>query len=77
MSEVYINGLRKLEKLHIINNSFTKRAVGYGNNNLKMFQASNCERLQSIWFGKCNYTYFAGTFKLKNLPSLEYLVIGF
>ena len=77
MSEVYIIGLSKLEKLHIENNSFTARAFGYGNHNSKVFQELNCERLQSIWFGKCNYTYFAGTFKLKNLPSLEYLVIGF
>ena len=62
MSEAHINGLRKLEKLHIENNSFTARAFGYGNNNSKVFQESNCERLQSIWFGKNNYTYFAGTF---------------
>ena len=58
VSEVYINGLSKLEKLHIENNSFTARAFGYGNNNSKVFQASNCERLQSIRFGKCNFNLF-------------------
>ena len=41
VSEVYINGLSKLEKLHIENNSFTERAFGYGNNNSKVFQESN------------------------------------
>ena len=77
VSDVYINGLSKLEKLNIEHNSFTSRKNSYGMIISKVFQVSNCERLQWIEIGQCSFSDFAGVFKLRNLPCLQYLIIGF
>ena len=77
VSDVYINGLSKLEKMNIEHNSFTSRKNSYGMIISKVFQVSNCERLQWIEIGQCSFSDFAGIFKLRNLPCLQYLIIGF
>ena len=76
VSDVYINGLSKLEKLNIEHNSFTNSKYSYGKIISKVFQVSNCERLQWIEIGQYSFSDFAGVFKLRNLPCLQYLIIG-
>ena len=76
VSDVYINGLSKLEKMNIEHNSFTRRKNSYGKSISKVFQVSNCERLQWIEIGQYSFSDFAGVFKLRNLPCLQYLIIG-
>ena len=70
----------KLEYVYIKDFSFTE--VFYLNDiNVELgpwtsFQLVNCERLISIEIGSYSFADFGGGFELKNLPSLEYIVIG-
>ena len=77
VSDVYISGLSKLEKLSVEHNSFTNSKNGNGKIISKVFQVSNCERLQWIEIGQFSFSDFAGDFELKDLPCLQYLKIGF
>ena len=70
----------KLEYVYIKDFSFTE--VIYLNElylelgSWKSFHLVNCERLISIETGSYSFVDYAGEFELKNLPSLESIVIG-
>ena len=70
----------KLEYVYIKDFSFTE--VIYLNElylelgSWKSFHLVNCERLISIEIGSYSFVDYAGEFELKNLPSLESIVIG-
>ena len=71
-----INGLKRLKKLKIGNDSFTRSAGTFGNDESKSFHILNCEALESIEIGEYSFSDFAGNFELKNLPQLRSIKIG-
>ena len=71
-----INGLKRLKKLKIGNDSFTRSAGTFGNDESKSFHILNCESLESIEIGEYSFSDFAGNFELKNLPQLRSIKIG-
>ena len=71
-----IEGLNRLKTIKIGNNSFTHRKNNWGNDKSKSFHILNCESLESIQIGEYSFSDFAGEFKLKYLPQLQYLCIG-
>lgn len=84
-----IDGLQKLTRLKIGNNSFTfvtpehwrvlfpnEAFLRQLNNTKKSFHILNCEELTSIEIGMFSFSDYAGQFELKNLPALEFIKIG-
>ena len=71
-----INGLKRLKKLKIGNDSFTRSAGTFGNDESKSFHILNCESLESIEIGEYSFSDFAGNFELKNLTQLRSIKIG-
>ena len=72
----YINGVIRLQKLKIGQNSFTQITYGSGQDRSKSFHILNCESLESIEIGEWSFYDFAGEFELKNLPALQSIQIG-
>ena len=71
-----IDGLNRLKTIKIGCNSFTQKKNRDGNDKSKSFHILNCESLESIQIGEYSFSDFAGEFKLKYLPQLQYLCIG-
>ena len=71
-----IDGLNRLKTIKIGINSFTQKKNDDGNDKSKSFHILNCESLESIQIGEYSFSDFAGEFKLKYLPQLQYLCIG-
>ena len=71
-----IDGLNRLKTIKIGNNSFTQEKNSYGNDESKSFHILNCESLESIEIGQYSFSDFGGEFELKNLPPLQYIIIG-
>ena len=71
-----IDGLNRLKTIIIGNNSFTQNKNARGNDESKSFHILNCESLESIQIGKYSFSDFGGEFELKNLPQLQYILIG-
>ena len=78
----HIDGLRKLERIHIGMNSFTRvksddhwdwKKV---NDSSRSFRILNCPRLKSIVIGEFSFSDYAKDFELTNLPELEVLKLG-
>ena len=74
--DVKIDGLKKLKSLKIGKNSFTQKTNDYGNDESKSFHVLNCESLELIQIGEFSFSDFGGDFELKNLDSLQSLMIG-
>ena len=58
-------------------NSFTQKkyhSEGYYKG--KSFQILNCESLESIEIGDYSFRDYGSEFELKNLPQLQYIIIG-
>lgn len=70
-----IDGLKELKELQVGDNAFRDetRAI---DSNLKSFHISNCALLRDIRFYKSSFKDFGGEFELKNLSSLQSLIIG-
>ena len=68
-----MNGLKSLT---IGSNSFTRKKNSWGNDGSKSFHILNCKSLESIKIGEYSFNDYAGQFELKNLPSLQSLIIG-
>ena len=66
-----LDGIIKLEKLMIGNNSFTQGKNSFWYNQSKSFHILNCESLESIQIGEYSFSDFGGEFELKNLPQLQ------
>ena len=63
--------------IKIGNNSFSIRSINTSLPNVsKSFHILNCESLESIQIGQSSFWEFAGEFELKNLPQLQYSLIG-
>ena len=71
-----LDGIIKLEKLMVGNNSFTQSKNSFWYNQSKSFHILNCESLESIQIGEYSFSDFAGQFELKNLPQLQSIQIG-
>ena len=82
-----IEGLNRLQRLKIGDNSFTqfkyKDFVNdfYGpytkcRNVSKSFHILNCKSLKVIEIGQCSFADFGGEFELRNLDNLESIKIG-
>ena len=71
-----IDGLKKLKTIKIGNNSFTQKKNDDGENELKSFHILNCESLESIEIGENSFRDYGSEFELKNLPQLQYIIIG-
>ena len=81
-----IDGLNRLKRLKIGNNSFTQvnqdewkdswsEAMKRCNKS-KSFHVLNCESLESIQIGEYSFSDFGGEFELDNLPQLQSIQIG-
>ena len=81
-----IDGLNRLKRLKIGNNSFTQvnqdewkdswsEAMKRCNKS-KSFHVLNCESLKSIEIGEYSFSDFGGEFELDNLPQLQSIQIG-
>ena len=82
-----IDGLNRLQRLKIGNNSFTQvKLSDFKNdsagsvlkcrNESKSFHILNCESLKVIEIGCCSFADFGGKFELRNLDNLESIKIG-
>ena len=71
-----IDGLDQLKHLKIGKNSFTQEKNSDGADKSKSFHVLNCKALKSIEIGKYSFSDFAGQFELKDLNSLQSLIIG-
>ena len=72
-----IEGLNRLKRLKIGNNSFTQNKNSlYGNDISKSFHILNCESLESIQIGKFSFSDFGEKIELKNLPQLQSITLG-
>ena len=82
-----IDGLNRLKRLKIGNNSFTQvkwndfKNDWYGSidncrNESKSFHILNCESLKVIEIGRYSFADFGGKFELRNLDNLESIKIG-
>ena len=82
-----IEGLNRLQRLKIGNNSFTQvknndfkidwdGSTSKCQNESKSFHILNCESLKVIEIGCCSFIDFGGEFELRNLDNLESIKIG-
>ena len=82
-----IEGLNRLQRLKIGNNSFTQvKSNDFENdfagsvlkclNESKSFHILNCESLKVIEIGQYSFADFGGEFELRNLDNLESIKIG-
>ena len=82
-----IDGLNRLQRLKIGNNSFTQvKLSDFKNdsagsvlkclNESKSFHILNCESLKVIEIGQYSFADFGGEFELRNLDNLESIKIG-
>ena len=82
-----IDGLNRLKRLKIGDNSFTQvKMIDFVNdfagsitkcrNESKSFHILNCESLKVIEIGCCSFCDFGGEFELRNLDNLESIKIG-
>ena len=83
----HIDGLNRLQRLKIGNNSFTQvKSNDFENdfvgsvlkcrNKSKSFHILNCESLKVIEIGQYSFADFGGEFELRNLDNLESIKIG-
>ena len=82
-----IDGLNRLQRLKIGNNSFTQfksndfendfaGSISNCRNESKSFHILNCESLKVIEIGRYSFADFGGEFELRNLDNLESIKIG-
>ena len=82
-----IEGLNRLQRLKIGNNSFTQfksndfendfaGSISNCRNESKSFHILNCESLKVIEIGRYSFADFGGEFELRNLDNLESIKIG-
>ena len=82
-----IEGLNRLKRLKIGDNSFTQvklndfkndwdGSISKCRNESKSFHILNCESLKVIEIGCCSFCDFGGEFELRNLDNLESIKIG-
>ena len=83
-----IDGLDRLNRLIIGDESYTQMRKAEWDNvdsydeAIKLYSQSesfrilNCESLELIQIGQYSFSNFGGEFELKNLPQLQYLIIG-
>ena len=82
-----IDGLNRLKRLKIGDNSFTQvklndfdndwnGSIDNCRNESKSFHILNCELLKVIEIGCCSFADFGGEFELRNLDNLESIKIG-
>ena len=71
-----IDGMNLLKSLKVGINSFTNKKNNSACDKSKSFHILNCEKLELLEIGRFSFSDFAGEFELKNLPSLQSIVIG-
>ena len=71
-----IDGLNRLKTIKIGKRSFTQKKNSFGQDESKSFHVVNCESLESIQIGQFSFSDYGGQFELKNLPRLQFIIIG-
>ena len=71
-----IDGLSRLKTLKIGKRSFTQKKNSFGQDESKSFHVVNCESLEYINIGQFSFSDYGGQFELKNLPRLQFIIIG-
>ena len=75
VNEVKLIGLKKLERVVIGENSFTKHKKSYGNDPNRHFYLRDCERLKELKMGRYSFSDFT-VCEIANVPSLEVIEMG-
>ena len=76
VSQFEIVGHNAIQSVKIGDNSFTKHKNGYGKDNNRSFQISDCTKLELIEIGQYSFSDYSGKFELRNNPSLKSIKIG-
>ena len=72
---VLIEGLMKLKTLKISKNTLSQKRKA-SSKKRRSFRIINCTELESIEIGEHSFYDFGGEFELRNLPSLQSIIIG-
>ena len=75
VNEVKLIGLKRLEKVVIGKNSFTKKKNSYGFDPNRHFYLKNCERLKELKIGCYSFSDYS-VCEIENVPSLEVIEMG-
>ena len=75
VNEVKLIGSKRLERVVIGKNCFTKRKNGAGNDSTRNFYLKNCERLRELKIGRCSFSDYS-VCEIENVPSLEVIEMG-
>ena len=74
VNEVKLIGMKRLERVVIGKNSFTKKDY-YGNDSSLHFYLKNCERLRELKIGCHSFNDYS-ICEIENVPSLEVIEMG-
>ena len=75
VEEVKLIGLKKLERVVIGENSFTKKKNSYGYDPNRHFYLKDCERLRKLKMGRYSFSDYS-VCEIENVPSLEVIEMG-
>ena len=75
LSEVKLIGLKKLRRVVIGRNSFTKHKNSWGNDPNRHFYLKDCKKLKELKMGRYSFSDFT-VCEIENVPSLEVIEMG-
>ena len=75
VTEVYLVGLSKLERVLIGENSFTKNKNSADNDPNRHFYLKDCENMKELKMGRYSFSDFS-VCEIANVPSLEVIEVG-
>ena len=75
VNEMKLVELRKLERVMIGKNSFTKKKNSWGNDPNGRFHLKNCERLRELKMGRYSFNDYS-VCEIEDVPSLEVIEMG-
>ena len=75
VNELKLIGMRKLERVVIGKNSFTKHKNWHGNDPNRHFYLKNCDRLRELKMGCGSFSDYS-VCEIENVPSLEVIEMG-
>ena len=75
VNELKLIGMRKLERVVIGVNCFTKHKNDDGNDSTRHFYVKNCERVRELKIGRYSFSDYS-VCEIENVPSLEVIEMG-
>ena len=75
VNKVKLIGLKRLERVVIGKNSFTKKKSVFFKDSTRRFYLKNCERLRELKIGYCSFFDYS-VCEIENVPSLEVIEMG-